>query len=394
MRCGARADVGVQVDVRTIAEADASTEPLTSPPQDASLDVRERPLERGARGLAVPAAAEAARQLRHVHVAHRAEAHLDVPVRQVAEQQRESHAGDGARVFDDAVEIVGGGAVAPQRVRWDRHPREPVLGLHHQGLEHFRHEAHTPLGGARVHRRIDRLGIHAVLEQRPRHPQRARRGIGEPEGPGVSEQTHVQRPRGLGRERPLERIREVEHQLGRGGGVGRDQARPPRERAAAHVVVDTCHRAGLRDDAREITQTAQVRDVEHHHDVGGLDFARGALGVIRAAGHEKMEPLRNGCGIRDRGADAACVKQMPQRDLAPHAVPVGVHMRGEGDAPAGSEHGRYRLRRPYALRRNRDSVCGHGIKISKGVERRRRTEASREDVQRRRHCRATVTSPR
>src|SRR2546430_14489351 len=54
--------------------------------EHAPLHLPQRPLERRARGLAVPAPTERGRPLRHIHVAERAEAHLDVPVRQLAEQ--------------------------------------------------------------------------------------------------------------------------------------------------------------------------------------------------------------------------------------------------------------------------------------------------------------------
>src|SRR2546430_13183642 len=42
--------------------------------------------------------AEPLRQFSHVHVAHRAKAHLDPAVRDLAEQQREPHAGDRAGI--------------------------------------------------------------------------------------------------------------------------------------------------------------------------------------------------------------------------------------------------------------------------------------------------------
>src|SRR5258708_36163553 len=98
-----------------------------------ALRLGERAVERRSGRLAVAAAAEALGQLGHVHVAERAEAHLHPSVRELAEQEREPDAGDGARILDDPIEIVGGGAVALVGVRWERDPIELELVHDSQG---------------------------------------------------------------------------------------------------------------------------------------------------------------------------------------------------------------------------------------------------------------------
>src|SRR5206468_8605707 len=79
---------------------------------------------------------------------------------------------------------------------------------------------------------------------------------------------------------------------------------------------------------------------------------------------------------------------MPQGHLAADAIPIGVHVRRERDAPAGRQHGRHGLGGARPLRRNRYSVRGHGSKYTEDVKRRRRAQASRKDAtkRRRRYC--------
>src|SRR5258708_33785235 len=62
-----------------------------------ALRLGERAVERRSGRLAVAAAAEALGHLGHVHVAGRAEAHLHPSVRELAEQEPEPDAGEGAR---------------------------------------------------------------------------------------------------------------------------------------------------------------------------------------------------------------------------------------------------------------------------------------------------------
>src|SRR2546428_11495444 len=75
---------------------------------------------------------------------------------------------------------------------------------------------------------------------------------------------------------------------------------------------------------------------------------------------------------------------MPQSYLAPHAITVGVDMRGEHDPAAGCEHRGNGFGGTDALRRNGDAIHRHDTKIN----RRRPEEASR----RRRH--ETALTPR
>src|SRR5439155_1231348 len=149
--------------------------------QRLGLRLGERALERRPRGFAVSPTAESVRQLGHVHVAERAEADLHLAIGELAEQEGQPDPRDGSRILDDAVQIVGGGTVPLQRVGRHRHPRQPALRFDHQGGEDLGGEADATLGCARVHRLVDRLRVHAVLEQRARDPQHARGGIREPE---------------------------------------------------------------------------------------------------------------------------------------------------------------------------------------------------------------------
>src|SRR2546425_3775140 len=69
---------------------------------------------------------------------------------------------------------------------------------------------------------------------------------------------------GFPRELPAERAREVEDQLGRGGGLGSDQPRARGQRPRAHVVVDTGDRVGVRDGA--------LRSEEHTSELQSLAY--------------------------------------------------------------------------------------------------------------------------
>src|SRR5881628_2464195 len=110
------------------------------------------------------------------------------------------------------------------------------------------------------------------------------------------------------------------------------------------------------------------------------------IGPLR---QEKMKPLRDGRGVRDGRAQSARREQMPQSYLAPHAITVGVDMRGEHDPAAGCEHRGDLAGRARALGGNRDSVRGHGIKIKQ----KRQAEASRKDVTQERHRYGIIRVP-
>ena len=257
--------------------------------------------------------------------------------------------------------------MALQRVRRHGDPGEPDLRLHHQRLEHLGHQPDAPLGRAGVHRLVDRFRVHPALEQRPGDAQRPRARVGEPERAGVGEQPHVQRPRRLRRERPLERAREIEHQLRRRRRLRRYEPRPRRQRAAAHVMVDAGHGVRVLDGARQVAQPGQVGDVEHEHHVRRRDLPHRALGTVGAVRQQKVKPLGDRCGVRDHRLEAPSSQEVPQRHLAPHAVAVRIHVRGEGDAAAGDEHRGDFPCRPHAFRGNRDAVGRHAIKIKRNV---------------------------
>jgi len=65
------------------------------------------------------------------------------------------------------------------------------------------------------------------------------------------------------------------------------------------VVVDTGDRVGVRDGALQVAETAEVRDVEHDHDVRGLDLLGRAVRAIGAAREQKVEALGDRGGIGD-----------------------------------------------------------------------------------------------
>src|SRR5881397_1186575 len=71
---------------------------------------------------------------------------------------------------------------------------------------------------------------------------------------------------------------------------------------------------------------------------------------------------------------------MPQSYLAPHAITVGVDMRGEHDPAAGCEHRGDLAGRARALGRDGYAVRGHAIKINRNVKQRRHARASRKNV--------------
>ena len=152
------------------------------------------------------------------------------------------------------------------------------------------------------------------------------------------------------------------------------------------MVIDARDRVRLPDRARQVTEAAQVGDVEHHDHVGPLDLAAGARRVVGAVGQEEVKPLGDRRGVRDGRAQPALGEEMPQRNLAPHPVSVGVHVRRERDTPSGPKHGGDGFGRADSLRRNGYAVGRHGIKINKGVKQRRHARPSRKSVARRRRA--------
>src|SRR5207247_9213004 len=98
---------GVATAVSTPAAASRS-EVLTGCRQRLGLDAGDRPVERRPH--------RQMRQLLHVHVTERAKAHASPSVRKPGRQELQPDTRSGARVVDDAVQIVGGSPMAPRRI--------------------------------------------------------------------------------------------------------------------------------------------------------------------------------------------------------------------------------------------------------------------------------------
>src|SRR5438552_11553367 len=63
--------------------------------------------------------------------------------------------------------------------------------------------------------------------------------------------------------------------------------RPPRSTLFPYTTLfrSTGDRVGVRDGALQVAETAKVRDVEHDHDVRGLDLLGRAVKEIRSEEH-------------------------------------------------------------------------------------------------------------
>src|SRR5438876_869108 len=304
-------------------------------------------------------AAELMRQRRDVDLAHRPERYFDAAAADVAEQQRHANAGDRSRKLDDSVEIVRGHLVAAQRVRRYADPRQPDLRLHDQRLQHLGEQSHPAFGRAGIDRRIDRLGIDALLEQRGGDTQSAGRGVGEAESPGVGEQADVERLRDFGRQRPAGYAREVEHELCCRRRLWGDETRPRRQLDRTDVMIDADQwRLPFTDDRRQVAEPAQIADVERGDDIGALDLSRGTVARVGTFRNQKMETVGNGGGIGDADGDAAGTQQVPQPDLTADAVAVGVDVRRQSDVTRAGERRYHVASRLGSARRN-----GHAVRV-------------------------------
>src|SRR3989454_942627 len=237
--------------------------------------LRHRTGQRRARRAMMAAAAELMRQRRDVDLAHRPERYFDAAAADVPEQQRHANAGDRAWKLDDPVEIVRGHFVAAQCVRRHAHPGQADLGLHDQRLQHLSEQSHPAFGRAGVDRGIDGFGIDALLEQRRRHLQRAGRCVGEAKASRVGQQTDVQRLRHLRRERPAGHAREIEHELGRGSRLRRDEAGAGGQLHRTDMMIDADERGGrpsLVDHSRQAAQPAEIPDVQRCDEISTLDL--------------------------------------------------------------------------------------------------------------------------
>ena len=92
-----------------------------------------------------------------VQVADGAERDLDVAAGEGAEQQGQAGALDRARHLHEALEVVGGGAVALEGAGRHRQPRQADLRLHHQRLQHLGGEAQPAERRRGVHLLVDAL---------------------------------------------------------------------------------------------------------------------------------------------------------------------------------------------------------------------------------------------
>src|SRR2546428_550373 len=79
----------------------------------------------------LPPAADLVSRASDAHSTHRPERDFDRPAADVPNQQRQFHAGDRPRKLDDAIEVVRGRFVSPQRIRRHAPPREPDILLDH-----------------------------------------------------------------------------------------------------------------------------------------------------------------------------------------------------------------------------------------------------------------------
>src|SRR5215813_10036097 len=84
----------------------------------------ERAGDEGSRRLRVPATTELPRECVDVHFTGAPKRNLHLAIPEVAEEERHARARDGARVLDDAVEILLAYVVLLERARVHREPGE------------------------------------------------------------------------------------------------------------------------------------------------------------------------------------------------------------------------------------------------------------------------------
>src|SRR5215204_724403 len=96
---------------------------------DPESNVLHRPRDERAGSLGVPPSPELPREPVHIHIARTAERDLHLAVAQVAEKQREARAGDGSRVLDNSLEILGADVVAVERVSRNGDPGDAIIAI-------------------------------------------------------------------------------------------------------------------------------------------------------------------------------------------------------------------------------------------------------------------------
>jgi len=112
--------------------------------------------------------------------------------------------------------------------------------------------------------------------------------------------------------------------------------------------------------------------------------------VVGPGGQEKDEPIRHGRRVRDHRLEPARAEEMPEGDLAPHAVAVRVDVRRQGDAAAGGQHRCDALSGDDTLGSNGNAI----LHTTRYVGKRRCKKTSRKNVTGQREGRYKKTSRR
>jgi len=130
-------------------------------------------------------------------------------------------------------------------------------------------------------------------------------------------------------------------------------------------------RVSLADHRRQVAESAEVPDVHRDDEIGALDLARRPVARISAIGNQEVEPLGDLRGIGDADRNIAGAQQIPQPDLAPDPVAIGVDMSRQNDVAGTGERRRDVARRLRTGRGNRNAVrvhCGEDNRLVPGAD--------------------------
>ena len=140
-------------------------------------------------------------------------------------------------------------------------------------------------------------------------------------------------------------------------------------------MIDARHRhATLCDSLSQVPQSPEVRNIQHHNDIGLLDVPYGLSRLVRGANAIEQEPvpLRERGGIGDDRPDPILGQEAPQPNLTPGSVSISIHMGREGDPDSRLEQLGYLASRLRAL----GDRGNHGGLLRSGFGHRGKIQAS------------------
>ena len=132
------------------------------------------------------------------------------------------------------------------------------------------------------------------------------------------------------------------------------------------MVIDADQgRLALADHRRQVAEPAEVPDVQRYNEIGALDLTHRPVARVGPIGNQEVEALGDLRGVGDAHRYTERAQQIPEPDLAPDAVAIGVDVGRQRDVASTGE-----CRRHVARRLRASGGYGNAVRIHLGEDNR------------------------